>query len=88
MKDTSSYYFLWLRKTRGKIVEWDKMGLTALFGGDGFDPVFSVTLMICFPRKRHKVDWDRTCFMGRWDNPRRHLLHSDAMAEILVDNIG
>lgn len=72
------------------MVEWEMIGLTALFGGDRFDPVFSVTLMICLPRKRHKVDWDRTCFLGRWDSPSRHLLHPDfaGMAEILVDNIG
>lgn len=71
-------------------MEWEKMGLTALFGGDSFDPVFSLTLMICLPRKRQKEDWDRTCFLGRWDRPRRHLLHPDlaVMAEILGDNIG
>lgn len=66
------------------------MGFTALFGGDGSDLVPPVPLMICLPRKRNKVDWDRTCFLGGWDSPSRHPLHPDlaGMAEILADIIG
>lgn len=87
----STYYLLWLRKTREKIVEWVKIGLlTALFEGDRLDPVFSVALMSCLPRKRHRVGWDRTCFLGRWESPSRHLPHPDlaGMAEMLVDKTG
>lgn len=66
------------------------MGLTALFGGDRIDLVPSVPVMICLPGKRNKVDWDRTCFLGGWDSPSRHLLHAvlAGMAEILADIIG
>lgn len=40
--DISFFNFLWLRKTREKIVGWEKIGLAAVFGGDRFVPVLRV----------------------------------------------
>lgn len=39
MDDVFSFYFLWLRQAREKMVGWQRIGLNAIFGGGGFVPV-------------------------------------------------